>query len=119
MLPIEASNIKEYDNNNKSFPLDDWLSNYVTARPHTDLPIIKGHHAEELIAGKLPNLWKHIKKKSGASSSTPGCFLARIVRQTSFLRYNKQRSQQMYLFTYYILVYVGMKRWKKRILRTS
>ena len=51
------------DNNNKSFPLDDGLSNYVTARPHRDLPIVKGHHAEELIAGKFAKLVEAYKEE--------------------------------------------------------
>ena len=50
------------DNNKKLFPLDNGLSNYVTARPHKDLPIFKGHHAEELIAGKFAKLVEAYKK---------------------------------------------------------
>ena len=51
------------DNNKKLFPLDDGLSNYVTARPHKYVPICKGHHAEKLIAGKFAKLVEAYKKE--------------------------------------------------------
>ena len=51
------------DNNKKLFPLDDGLSSYVTARPHKDLPMFKGHNAEELIAGKFAKLVEAYKKE--------------------------------------------------------
>ena len=56
LLEPNFTNIKITDNSKKLFPLDDGLSNYVTARPHKDLPIFKGRHAEELIAGKFAKL---------------------------------------------------------------
>ena len=56
LLEPKFINIKITDNNKKLFPLDDGLSNYVTARPHKYVPIFKGHHAEELIAGKFAKL---------------------------------------------------------------
>ena len=51
------------DNNKKLFPLDDGLSNYVTARPHKYVPIFKGRHAEKLIAGKFAKLVEAYKKE--------------------------------------------------------
>ena len=51
------------DNSKMLFPLDDGLSNYVTARPHKYVPIFKGRHAEELIAGKFAKLVEAYKKE--------------------------------------------------------
>ena len=51
------------DFNKKLFPLDGGLSNYVTARPHKYVPIFKGRHAEELIAGKFAKLVEAYKKE--------------------------------------------------------